>query len=337
MSSTSKWPKPPFTADEMLPSTGNPVEDFGDDAIDRVAAAMATYSTIHVVNDRHRQMMAHLKHVVAVGQATKGLPQLAGRILGPSGSGKTTCARFFQKAYEARGLHGEGERPVVIVPLDRACTSRRLFSAILDELGDDYSDRGTEDLLKKRSYQALRRLGTRALLIDETQHLSYRSSERNDVTDTLKRVLDDSVCPLVFLGTDDAREMLNRNRQLGNRLHPPCDLPPLKRKEATDRGVFRAYVDDLDRALVEAGLARRPSGLAEKRRLSCLMAVTGGVLGRISNLVRAALAASIRRNAEMIELCDLSAATETWAVAQGFIAYNPFKLGVARERPGKGA
>ena len=74
-----------------------------------------------------------------------------------------------------------------------------------------------------------------------------------------------------------------------------------------------AYTDADARSLVAAGLTLRPSGLSEKRRLSCLMAISGGVLGRVSNLVRAALAHAVARGAEVVEVCDLSAATGSWS------------------------
>ncbi|WP_206378795.1 TniB family NTP-binding protein, partial [Sphingomonas sanguinis] len=199
-----------------------------------------------------------------------------------------------------------------------------LFSSILRELGDGFYEKGTEEVLQKRSYLGLRERGVKLLIIDEVQHLQYRSTPRSDVTDTLKRVLDDAICPLVFIGIDDAAPFLNANKQLANRLHPPCDLPPLDIWNETQRATFKAYAHGLDKALVDSGLTTRLSGLAKGNRLTCLMAVSNGVLGRVSNLVRSALAEALSRNAEMIEVCDLSAATQSWAMVQGFIDYDPF-------------
>lgn len=324
----------PFSPDEFGPETGLAAPDRSLETIGRVAAAIAAYDGIHVETDRHDAIQSHYELVMACGFTTKGRPQLGGRVLGPSGSGKTTAARFFQAAVEERGLHAAGEKPVLIVPLDRACTSRRLFSSILRELGDGFYEKGTEELLQKRSYEGLRRLGVKLLVIDETQHLKFRSTHRNDITDTLKRVLDDALCPIMFIGTDDAVSLLNDNKQLANRLHPPCDLPPLDVREAADRRIFKDYVLGIDDGLVEAGLMSRISRLGEKRRLSCLMEISGGVLGRVSNLVRAALAEAVGRGAEIVEVCDLAAATSSWAIAQEFIDYNPFLTGV-RPKPSR--
>lgn len=325
---SSSFPGSAFTHAELLPSTGLAAADASLAAIEQTYANLARYNEIHIGTDRHTQVMAYYDRVLAAGTALAGRPQLGGRILGPSGSGKTTAARFYRDMVEARGRHHEGEQPVLVVPLDRACTSRRLFRSILVALGDNFADRGTEEVFQQRAYMALRRKNVRLLVIDEIQHLTFRSSERNDTTDTLKRVLDDALCPLMFIGTDDATAFLNHNKQLANRLHPPCDLPPLKRHDPNDQRIFKTYVTGLDRALVEKGLTRRPSKLSDSRALSCLFEVSGGVLGRVSNLVRVALENSLLRQADFIEVADLSAATASWAVAQDFIDYDPFRAGV---------
>lgn len=327
---THAAPSSIFTVDEFGPTTGKPHADASMETIVRVAEALARYDEIRIETDRHRQIERHYDMVMACGAATPGRPQRGGRILGPSGSGKTTAARHYQKTVEARGLHQPGERPVLIVPLDRACTSRRFFSSILRAVGDGFYERGTEELLQKRAYEALRRFAVRLLIVDETQHLAFRSTERNDTTDTLKRVLDDSICPAVLIGTDAARDFLNENVQLANRLHAPCDLPPLDGGTPKDRKIFKSYVKLLDQALVEADLVRGSSGLTDKRTLSCLLSISDGVLGRVSNLVRVALAEAVARDADVVEICDLSLATSTWAISQNLIDYDPFRVGVRR-------
>jgi hypothetical protein len=239
--SGSQSGKPAFTTEEFGPVTGSATADRSLSMIAKVAARLAIYDDIHVRTDRHDMIEAHFDLVLATGMATPGRPQLGGRVLGPSASGKTTAARRYRTTVEARGEHADGERPVLIVPLDRACTSRRLFSSILRELGDGFYEKGTEEVLQKRSYLGLRERGVKLLIIDEVQHLQYRSTPRSDVTDTLKRVLDDAICPLVFIGIDDAAPFLNANKQLANRLHPPCDLPPLDIWNETQRATFKAY------------------------------------------------------------------------------------------------
>lgn len=324
-----------FRPEEFIPVTGHARPDRSSSTRQRVAKVIAAYKLIRIENDLHTELHDYLDMVTAVGLEMEGLPRLGGRALALSGTGKTTTAETFRDAYEARALHTPGERPIVIVPLDKACTSRRLFVAILRVLGDPSAEKGTEDVLKARTIMTLKRLRVRLLVIDEIQHLTERNSEHNDICDVLKRFLDDAVVPLVLLGTDKAAPTLNANPEFANRMLAPCDLAPLRRSKPADRRLFRRYVNALDDALVGRGLANAKSNLAEKRIMSCLIEVSGGAIGRVSNLVREALMIATKRNADRIELCDLSAATSSWAIAQGFIKYDPFRLGVREPKDSK--
>lgn len=316
-----------FEPHERQPLTGNTHPDDSEAMIELAASKLDLYNDIHIKNVRHDRAMGHYRRVMSQVRR-KGRPLLGGRILGPSGSGKTRSATFFQSMIRESIGHGPELEPVIIAPLDRACTARRLYVSILTAMGDSFANAGSEDVLKQRTYSFLERNKTRLLIIDETQHLAFRSTENNSTTDTLKRFLDDAVCPLVMTGTDEAASFLNKNRQLSNRLMPPCDMKPLSRKSRDDRTIFANYVNDLDIAMFKAGLTLTKSDLANKRTLSCLFAITGGVLGRVSYLMRVALEHAVMRGASHIEIYDLSEATTMWAVEQEFIEYNPFVSGV---------
>lgn len=321
-----------FTSDELLPATGHMLPQENYAASERVASTLGKFVDIRISNERHDRLISYLERLTAIGIATSNGRKMGGRALAPSATGKTSSAEAFRTKYEARGLHSEGERPVIIVPLDSACTSRRLFAAILRTVGDPLCDTGTEDILRSRSYVALKRLGCRLLIIDEVQHLVARSSVRNDICDVLKRFLDDGIVPLALLGTDEATELLNKNVQLASRLHAPFDMPPLKTSSLEDRKLFKAYVANLDQALVDTGILKRKSGLDAARTLTCLFKISGGVLGRVTNLIREALIHAVEREAEYVELYDLSFATSHWAVGQGFVKENPFIAHVPSEK-----
>ncbi len=135
------------------------------------------------------------------------------------------------------------------------------MSSILDYFGDSYSSQGTEQKLKMRVKACFQRFQTDLLIIDEAQHLNYRNSERSDVTDSLKRLLDDGVVPIVFLGTEEARDLFTRNVQLGGRLLPPCDLKPLDFRTPSDRGLLAGYTTLLDQAIVTKRILPEVGGL----------------------------------------------------------------------------
>jgi hypothetical protein len=246
------------------------------------------------------------------------------RALGPSGSGKTSAIMAFIRRFLATTPRTADRVPIVFVTLERTATSKRLMISILEYFGDSYSSRGTEQSLKMRVKACFERFGTELLIIDEIQHLNYRNSERSDVTDSLKRLLDDGVVPIVFLGTDEANDLFTKNVQLGGRLISPCDFKPLDLRQSADRALLAGYVTLLDQALVDKGIFQELSHLEDPFVLRCLDAVADGVIGRVSRLLEIALEIALRRGATRIEKYDLALAVDRWAIPNGLTATNPF-------------
>jgi hypothetical protein len=316
-----------FSEEDLRPKTGFPEPRSGGDVFGALAAANAAYNGIYVHNPMHNRVFGGLDELRLLGLATRGQGQMALRCIAPSGSGKTTTVVAYQRLMAKTLNLAESQIPVLIVPLEHGTTVRSLWTAVLRALGDTMIKRSdTEETLRARAYKALVHFGVQLLVLDEVQHLDYSSNARTDPTDTLKRILDDGIIPLVFLGTEESSGMLKRNVQLANRMLPPCDIHRLDPQDQRDRQDFEGFLLRLDKAIVDRKLTREASNLAETRTAACLLEVSSGVIGRVVNLVRVAFGMSFRREAARIELCDLSTATENWAVAQGLAPHNPFRF-----------
>ncbi|HWT52577.1 MAG TPA: TniB family NTP-binding protein [Caulobacter sp.] len=285
---------------------------------------MREFDTIYIEYPPHIALQGVCDFLVRSSSIADGRPQHGVRVLSPSGSGKTTTALKIKALIEAGLAEDNDVRPVVYVVLDRQATSRKLFAAILSALGDGFHGKGTEDLLRERAYKLLRHFKTQLLIIDEVQHLSSRGAG-GDVTDSLKRLLDDGVVPVVFMGTEAAQPMFNGNLQLSARLLPPADIKKLSAAVAEDRSLLAGFVFELDRAIVGRGLMSEPGGWHDEWVIGCLHEVCDGVVGRIVRLVRIALEIALRRGASRVEPYDLMLATERWAVPQQFVEGNPFR------------
>lgn len=317
---------PTFSEMDLKPSTGSPVEEFSLAAARRSAAAVALFNEIYLQHPAHRRVFAGLDYLRELCKAPG--PKRGMRMLGPSSAGKSTAIEKYQQILTGRGDATEGIMPTLSVKLDRACTTKRLMSSILDQYGDEYSDSSVESTLRKRVYLCIERFKTEVIFCDEVQHLNYRSSERSDPTDTLKRMLDDGVVGLVFAGDLTALPMLNRNIQLANRMIAPCDLMPLSFDKGEDLVAFKNFVTHLDAEMVKRKIVRLPSGFDDLRTLRCMFVASSGLLGRVVNLVRAALEIAVKRNAHYVEPHDLSRAVREWAVPQSIVSYDPFSQGV---------
>jgi hypothetical protein len=289
-----------------------------------IAMKIARFQQIYIPYPPHTEFQKRAYYLVELGRATRGHHQKGMRVLGPSGSGKSTAADELVRQIHARTPRTPDHVPVVLVPLERAATPKRLMISILNYFGDPFASYGTEQALKMRVKACFKRFGTVLLIIDEIQHLNYRNSERSDVTDSLKRLLDDGVVPIIFLGTEEANDLFTRNVQLGGRLMAPCDFKPLDLRSKADRALLANYAMLLDQALVQCGIVEELSGLDDEWVLSCLHAVSSGVIGRVSRLIGAALEIALPRGASRVERYDLALAVDRWAIPNGITKSNPF-------------
>ncbi|QCB43335.1 hypothetical protein E5673_14785 [Sphingomonas sp. PAMC26645] len=136
--------------------------------------------------------------------------------------------------------------------------------------------------------------------------------------------LDAGIVPIVFAGNEKSKHFFEKNEQLCARLGRPLELTPLTRTEPRDRTLFKTFCRDLDAALVNNGVVRSISGLSDTVPLSGLMAASGGRVGRVVRIVEAAMEHAVSRDADRVELYDLSHAVQTFAMPQRYINKNPF-------------
>jgi hypothetical protein len=234
---------------------------------DLVAKKIALFRSIVLPYPRHVLFHSRCDYLQKLGVANRGKPQMGLRMLAPSGSGKSTAALEYKALVERRSPPTDAFVPIVYVALDSASTSKRLMVQILHALGDPLAERGTEQSLRSRAIDYLRRLGVQLLIIDEVQHLNFRSSAKADVTDALKSFLDAGVTPIVFLGTDEARPMFESNLQLNGRLLAPLDMPKLEPSKSEDRDLFASFVWGLCEGIAERRVLDRNEALQHAIKL----------------------------------------------------------------------
>jgi len=302
------------------------IEDLSEEMNDVVSRKLAFFRSAFIPYTKHVNFHSRCDYLQKLGVLNRGKPQMGLRVLAPSGSGKSTAGQHYKALVDRRRGDGESTSSVLYLPLNAATTSKRLMVQILQKLGDPQPERGTEQTLTYRVMQYLQRRGIELLIIDEVQHLNGRSSASSDVTDTLKSFLDAGVVPIVFLGTNEAEDLFERNLQLNGRLLAPFDMPALDASKDEDRDLFATFVHDLCSEMEVRRIFPGPLELLTGDILACLLEVSAGVIGRVSRLFEAATEIALRRNASQLEVQDLLVAVDRWAMEQGFAARNPFRL-----------
>jgi len=298
-----------------------PLSDRNEEAAEKVARLKQLF----LPYPPHVHLHSRFDYLQRLGRLTRGQPQMGMRVLAPSGSGKSAAAAAYIALVESRTPRRADFIPVIKVDLERAMTSKKLMTIILDAFGDPHSGHGNELMLKRRACACFERFQPELLIVNEIQHLNYRNGPKNDVTDTLKGLLDAGVVPMVFMGTEEAAGLFSRNLQLNGRLLAPCDLPPLDSRKGADRELFSQFVVRLEQAIVDQAILPLPSALHDADVLPALFEVSGGVIGRVSRLFQVAVEVAVRRGSDRLELADISWAIDHWAVEQSFIKQNPLK------------
>ena len=302
------------------------LEEFSEEMNDAVSRKLAFFRSTFIPYTKHVNFHSRCDYLQKLGVLNRGKPQMGLRVLAPSGSGKSTAGLEYKALVDRRRGDSDDTSSVLFLPLKAATTSKRLMVQILQKLGDPHPERGTEQTLTYRVMQYLERRGIELLIIDEVQHLNARSSANSDVTDTLKSFLDAGVVPIVFLGTDEGKDMFERNLQLNGRLLAPFDMPALDASKDEERDLFATFVHDLCAEVESRQVFVEPLDLLTEDILACLLEVSSGVIGRVSRLFEAATEIALRRNAPRLEVQDLLVAVDRWALQQNFAERNPFRL-----------
>jgi predicted AAA+ superfamily ATPase len=300
------------------------MDDYSPIANSQIAMKMAAYETIHIDHPRMKTAHGIFDYMRDLGSHNGDArkPQRGIRMLAPTQTGKSTAVN----SYVAKLGMPPDLKTVLHVNLQQNATPKRLWTDILCAFGDGYAHTGAEEVLKSRAQLFMKRAKVELIVFDEVQQLVGRggNSIAWNVSEALKRILDEGYAPIVFLGTEEALPIFSANQQFNGRLLSPFDMSPLDSKDPADHNLFKGYCGRLDQQMVELGCITKPSGLMEARTLSILYFVSRGVVGIVSRLICEAMQIAHRRQRSHIVEADISLAIDRWAIPGGFCDHNPY-------------
>lgn len=291
----------------------------------RVAQARSKFREICLPYPRQDELVAALDELRLTGQLTKGRPQGGVRLIAETGSGKTIGAERFKSYAENAEEHAPRSKPVVIATIDGSGTTRSIPASILKAMEIPRPEQGTEPILWMRAIDALHRSETQLLIIDEFNRAARRPTMSSAIATALRDLMDRGVAPIAFLATEEARDLFKRNPDLAGRLDAPVTMNPLDWLVEEDREIFTDFLAGLDDEMVERGILRLSSNLAEPGLARLLCEASSGNIRQISHIVETAMAAVVRRDDDAIYRDDLSMAVDEWSIPNQCLSYNPFE------------
>ena len=291
-------------------TTGRADEECSLDMNEVVTDVEAAFDEIYLNYPRHKQMQIAIDHVRLHGAKVRpnGKPMRGLLIIGPTGSGKTTGIEEYVAYLIRQGAYENGRMPVLYVRLRKKVTVLKLLRAIFAKFGDRYANKRDEDELIEQVRNCIARAGVQVIIIDEAQYLTNKTRDNEEISDQLKGFLDDSIAPVVFVGINEARGLIDDNLQLAGRCGDPFELTPLNPRSDADVALLAEFLKRLDSEMVKRKLTKRSSGLDSDYIVTCLHFASGGVIGMVYRIVRQALLIATSRDADFVEQYDLALA-----------------------------
>jgi Bacterial TniB protein len=247
---------------------------------------------------RAEAVLARLRRLFRVGPGRLRPPNAL--LVAPSNNGKSTLIERFRREHEAPPDAGDGAEaeviPVVVVQMPSEPTVSRFYATLLDKLGAPQVRRlgrgARKHDLERLSLDVLRGVQARVLVIDELHNLlAGRQDARREFLNLLRYLGNALRIPVVGAGTRDAYLAIRTDPQLENRFEPIA--LPLWEADVETATLIASFAASLP--------LRRPS--PDLRRVGVLRAIvarSGGTIGEIMALMRAAAVAAIESGVEAI-------------------------------------
>lgn len=292
----------------MVTSNQSPAQDkqrWKDcDAQERQTWLKDLFIAYPAVADILDDFVEKLSECERTGQATGML------VLGGSGVGKTTLMNRLKAIGEQRYARYEEDRticPVLSIEVPDPCTPIEFSFAILEALGDgDPRSRKNKLATHKAAELFLTQCEVRSILIDNVQDIPARRAKRGVelVSTRLRQFIDKSFAVWVFLGTQEARKVINSDPQVVKRVGYRAQLDYFSIHTKAGIRLFSRVLEKLDAYLPLA----EPSCLVDPKNRSRLFLGSDGIFDRLIKLVDRGWLEAFKDHREEMTLQDLERA-----------------------------
>jgi len=237
---------------------------------------------------RAKQILEKLENLLTYPKKHR-MPNLL--IVGETNNGKTMTVNRFQT------LHPPSEEPegivlpVLVVQAPPTPDEVRFYNTILETLVAPYKPRDRIDTKQFQAIRILTRIQTRMLIIDEIQHIiAGNLNKQRNFLNSIKYIGNELQIPIVGVGTQEAFNAVQTDRQLANRFEPAL-LPKWQMGKE-----YLKLLASFERMLP----LRKPSNLIGNTLALKLLSMSGGIIGELSEILSRAAVKAIETGGECI-------------------------------------
>lgn len=223
-------------------------------------------------------------------------------LVGPSGNGKTSIVAEFIRRESSKSASAAYDRePLEFLDINAPTKPdvSQFYTCILRRLEDLRAARGSRAEKEERVLKLLRQLSLRMIIIDEIHNVLVGGPRLTDLfLIALKSLSNELRLPIVLVGTEDALNVIQLDRQVESR-YPAVEVPAWSVEE------FKAVVRTLIGAMPLRGQTR-----LTMEDVRWLHGRTRGVLGDLISTLQLAATEAILSKREAIDREVLEAALE---------------------------
>jgi len=287
----------------------------------KAARAQAAFQTIRLTIAPQIEAMLTLHEMFVMGQDPKVKRKPITMLFSPTGVGKSTMAGQLEALMMADAE--EGTIPVLNVRLGSSGSALQFYEAMLTGAGEDFPTSKDTTTLRHRTIETLSDVGTVLVILDETQHSEKGSGFGSAITAELKLLVDTGGFSIALLGTEKAKAIVMRDRELVSRLIAPCSLDPLVWHEDDDRETWIDMLSQLEAEMLRLELTTGEVGLCDEEVAEALCTACSGTIGQLMCVIQHALKVAIYDDRDQIDLTDIAVAVDDWSIALDFTSDNP--------------
>jgi hypothetical protein len=234
-------------------------------------------------------------------------------IVGESRTGKSRLLKEFD-ARHADALGPEGRSvPILKIRTPATAAVGGFIENALESIGDPIYYSGSNGQKTSRLRKLLKEAGTRVILVDEFQEFNDAANRKQTklMTNWLKTLVENANVALFVAGLPSCLQTIDRNEQLAGRFQECLRMPRFDWQVSADRGQF---MDILDAFAQSIGEHFRLPTLDSDDMAFRFYCATGGLMGYLVKLLRAAVWDAIADGRAAIKLQHFSAAycKATW-------------------------
>jgi hypothetical protein len=279
----------------------NPIED-SDWGLLQANTALIRYP-------RFRELHGEIRECQELSKIA-GEPQCLS-LEGTMGAGKSTLLKDYAAAFPRREADDGVIVPVLYLETPYPATPKGVAAAMLGALRDPAAGKGPLWAMNSRLTGFTRDCQVELVILDDIHHLIDRGTDNVlvDVSEWLKVLIKNTGIPFLIVGLDGTvTRILDLNPQLSRLFAAREKLEPFAWDEDSEKTIrdFSFFVQYAEEA-IGMRLSAQPLRRDMLRRLHY---ATGGIVGNLMNLLRAAMLRARKQGRDELDLAMLTAAFE---------------------------